>query len=105
MAAPSMQQFKIENLNACTNAAHACKLILIIEYLSRTAACHAGVDHNVALFTVDADMMRTIKLPRAADGSNMAAVGMPQHLHAIIFAISNNNVLIRIVERKSNRML
>ena len=50
----------------------------------------AGVDHHVALFAVDADMIRTVELRGAADGANMRAVGVLKYLYAIICAICYN---------------
>jgi hypothetical protein len=65
----------------------------------------ARVAYNVALFTVDTDVVRTVKLHGAADGANMRAVGVLKDLHAIVCTISNNYLISRFVERKSYRML
>ena len=65
----------------------------------------AGVDYHIALFAVDADVIRSVELPGATDGANMRAVGVSKNLNAMIRAISNNYVITRFVERKSYRML
>ena len=65
----------------------------------------ARVAYNVVLFTVDTDVVRTVKLHGAADGANMRAVGVVKDLHAIVCTISNNYLISRFVERKSYRML
>ena len=67
----------------------------------------AGVGHHVALFAVDADMIRTVELRGAADGANMRAVGVLKYLYAIICAICYNYAIrfARFVEGKPHRML
>ncbi len=106
-------QTKLQNRKLRENAALACKFILIFEYiyLRREKSCQklqlavARVAYDVAHFTVDADVVRTVKLLGAADGANMRAVGVLKDLDAIVFTISNNYLIPRFVERKSYRML
>ncbi len=57
----------------------------------------AVVSHDDAPVAVDGDAaQRTAKLPvtraTAANGANMGAVGVPQHLHAMIAEFNNNKV-------------
>ena len=61
----------------------------------------AVVSHDDAPVAVDGDAaVRTVELPvtcaLAADGANMGAVGVPQHLHAMIAVVNNNKVTGRI---------
>ena len=56
----------------------------------------ARVAHNNASIAIDGEMMRVAELADAAalgaDGSNMRAVTVPQHLNAMISIVSHNNV-------------
>ena len=63
----------------------------------------AVVSHDDAPVAVDGDAaVRTAELPvtraTAANGANMGAVGVPQHLHAMI-AVFNNNKVTGSIER------
>ena len=56
----------------------------------------ARVAHNNAPIAIDSEIIRVVELAVAAalgaDGSNMRAVTVPQHLNAIIFIVSHKNV-------------